>query len=105
MLKHLAGVSMLALAARAAAEPLVFEFTALEDTMTVGTVVPGNTISTTELPPHKLATLTLKQAALREHTVQATDMTNPVTVDAHFVAFTVQGCCASAGLQNEILVG
>jgi hypothetical protein len=106
MLKTLAGVgvSMLALAAPALAEQpnIVIEFTTLEDTMTVSTLIPGNTISTTELPPHKLATLTLEHAALREHTVQATDMTNPVTVDAHFVSLAVdpQGCCKSAPIQN-----
>jgi len=102
MLKTLAGVSMLALAAPALAEPpnIVIEFTALEDTMTLSTVAPGNTISTTELPQHPLAKLTLTHDALSKHTVQATDLTNPITEDGRLVAFTVEGCCTNQFLKQ-----
>jgi hypothetical protein len=101
-LKTLAGVGVatLALAAPALAEQpnIVFEFTTIANTMEVGPLIGDFPTSTTELPRHKLATLTLKHAALREHTVQATDMTDPVTVDTHFVSFDIDPstCCNSS---------
>ena len=100
MLKHLAGVSMIALStpALAASSDAVYELTVIIDTVQTPALcdlehnicINGQPPAFTEGPvPYRFATLKITHDALTKHNARLSDMTNPPTNDGRITSFTL----------------
>ena len=100
MLKHLAGVSMIALStpALAASSDAVYELTVIIDTVQTPALcdlehnicINGQPPAFTEGPvPYRFATLKITHDALTKHNARLSDMTNPPTDDGRITSFTL----------------